>query len=267
MEKIILQLAFLLIIANCGISECSTLPVISVYSGRWTWRAKIEYENDFIRCIFRDSKISPFLSRVSLTDKKAPTLIENCGPSIQKFEKVSIEYKGEAFTILCENPVPETAIVPFWKTKGILVFPGNKPQFSMMEEIKVLKKGKISLSSFNFDLHGASPIAVYTKKEDRIEKTELVEHKEYKFQIGFDFMVIVTKNGFVCIRVDPGIKKDTGVAGDLLIQRKEKTTIASLFWRLDEAVEGEEILLGLIFYLYPSSEKMEDIFREMETKI
>ncbi|MCX7704663.1 MAG: hypothetical protein N2115_00180 [bacterium] len=266
MVRKILLFFVMLGISDFGLIADISTPNISIYSGRWTWRARIEYQNDFIRCIFRDAKISPFLSKVSLAENENLVLVENCGPSIQKFEKTSIESKEKSFTFLCENPVPETASTPYWKTKGILFFPGNNGWFSLGEEIKILKKGRINFSSFNFDIHSASPIAAYIKSDDGIEKIELNETRDYKFEK--NSIVIQAKNGIIGIHIVPCVKKGTSilspVKSELCIQRKEKTTIGYLACKSDEIFEGEEISIGLNFYFFPTTEDVREVFTKME---
>ncbi|MCM8788516.1 MAG: hypothetical protein NC907_01870 [Candidatus Omnitrophica bacterium] len=272
MKKLLPRIFIFLILLNGSFvfSKDVTKPEIVVHSRKWTWKARLEYINEHMRCLFRDEKISPFLSRVFLKDKEDVCLIENCGPSIAKFEKTSIEYKDKSFTIYCENPVPEITTVYYCKTKGTILFPDNKSEFSIYEQIKILKKGNIAFSSFSFDFHAASPLEIYIKSNDKIEKIELKEIKDYRFEINSDFFLILTKKGIICVRVEPPVKKDSSIPvllkGDLFIQNKEKTTTGYVSYRANEVDEGTEIVVGINFYLLPASENIDDVIKKIEEK-
>lgn len=268
-----LFLFFLLsLLANPVFSDDMSMPRINVYSGRWTWQAKLEYENAHIRCLFRDKNFSPFLKEVFLRQKGENfCMIENCGPSIQKFEKTFVENKGQSFSILCENPVSETTTLPFWKTKGILTFLGNEPRFLIYEEIKILKGATVNFSCFSFDLHAASPTTVYLKTKDKIEKVELKEYRDYCFETNFDFLFVKATTGILGIRINLPVKKNTSIVlpvkGTLFIQHREKTTIGYVTYSAKEVNEGDEIIAGIEFCLFPLSEDIEEIARKMEVKI
>jgi len=269
----ILFLFFLSSLAvNPAFSDDMPMPRINVYSGRWTWQAKLEYENAYIKCLFRDKNFSPFLKEVFLRQKGENfCMIENCGPSIQKFEKTFVENKGQSFSILCENPVSETTTLPFWKTKGILTFPGNEARFLIHEEIKILKGATVNFSCFSFDLHAASPTTLFLKTKDKIEKVELKEYKDYCFETNFDFLIVKAATGILGIRINLPVKKGTSVVlpvkGTLFIQHREKTTIGYVTYSSKEVNEDDEIIAGIEFCLFPLSEDIDEIARKMEVKI